>query len=163
MGLQHTMKFYVASSAENCSSTFGSWVTTQSKLRHQCSSNSFSNIIDIKKISAAFRQLNRFRARQYYHWHEIPKDGDLHPPLYLWDSSGYVGMQNKISQREKCRHTYVHKWKKRTKGNTLQENKYRPKRYPGGRSIKMQKYSRIMFKCQLVRYPLLQQHASTSR
>lgn len=50
MGLQYKMKFYVAASAENCSSTFGSWVTTQSKLRYQSSSNRFSNSIDIKNL-----------------------------------------------------------------------------------------------------------------
>lgn len=110
-----------------------------------------------------FRHLNRFRTRQHHHWHEIPMDRDLHPPLY--SVRQYQGTRAcKIKAlKEKSADTNVHKWRTRTKGNTLWENKYRLKRHPGGRSIKMQKYSRTMFECQLVRYPLLKQHASTPR
>lgn len=63
-----------------------------------------------KKIKnwAVFRQLNRFKTKQYYHCHEIPMNGDLciiSTFIYYGDTSGYPGTQNKIYQK-----VQTHKW-----------------------------------------------------
>lgn len=102
------MNGILASSAGNCSSKLGPWVTTQSKLRYQNSLNNFG--IKKKKIKnwAVFRQLNRFKTKQYYHCHEIPMNGDLciiSTFIYYGDTSGYPGTQNKIYQK-----VQTHKW-----------------------------------------------------
>lgn len=112
--------------------------------------------LQILKTWAVFRQLNRT-------WNTHGQ-GLASTFMYCGDTSGYPRMQNKSYHIKKCTRRNGHKWRIREKGSrTLQQNKYPSEIYPGGRSIKLQKYSRLMFKCLLVRLPLLQQHASTSR